>query len=120
MSCDHPEFEYAHNALTIDGAGCACVGVDEKGRAIYDYELLVLHFGDHEGMKTSPEEIEAFGEDEYMPAIEWIDYNIEGATCGYAMAGYLVFEIRDATECVCGAETVVSCVCYVSGDEDEE
>lgn len=70
MSCELPELEYQETSTQIDGCGCAVIGV-EDGRIIYDYNKLVMHFHEHENMKS----LDEHGY-EHDTAIEWIDYNV--------------------------------------------
>ena len=50
------------DVIIFDGYDDAFIGVSEDGRAVYDYDLMVLWLIEHEGMT----------EDE---AVDWISYN---------------------------------------------
>lgn len=52
--------------LSDDYLDAALIGIDQDGKAVYDYDLLVQAFMD--GNKDWTEE----------DAIEWIDYNVLG------------------------------------------
>jgi hypothetical protein len=64
------DYEYQDTSIQIDGCACAIIGC-EDGRIIYDYDLLIIHFHEHENMKSLDDY-----DGEHDTAIEWIDYNV--------------------------------------------
>jgi len=62
--------DYHEDSIQIDGCACAIIAVEE-GHIIYDYELLIRHFSDHENMR----ELDDYDQED-ISAIEWIDYNV--------------------------------------------
>lgn len=90
------------SAIIIDGCGCALIGATEDGRARYSYEKLVEHFHVCEGMAA----LDDHPDEEYITAIEWIDYNV---LRGLPYTGGLQPTIEDEQ----GYD-------LVSGDDDDE
>ena len=73
MSCDTLPAGLNTYETTIEMDGCACAVVGcEEGRLIYDYDLLLQHFADCEGMRDDDDEDMG----RYDMAAEWIDYNV--------------------------------------------
>ena len=64
----------------------AFIGVSDDGRAIYDYDLMVLH------LMT----VEGWDEDE---AIEWIDYNTLRACPYYEKAPIIMYGLEEDWPC---------------------
>jgi hypothetical protein len=92
--------------VQIDGCACAILSCEE-GRLIYDYDLLIKHFHDHEDMKSLDDY-----DNEYESAVEWINYNvIRGIP--YAGPGILP-DIRD------DGASVIDCEGEEEEDEDKE
>lgn len=67
---DHPNVKPGVTVL-IDGAGCASVGFNEEGAALYDYNALLEHFHTCEGMGDSESEDESG-----TAAADWVSYNV--------------------------------------------
>lgn len=59
------------SSILINGCACAIIDVEDDGRVVYDYLLLIDHFHEHEGMWEHDEEDETG-----TTAMEWIDYNV--------------------------------------------
>lgn len=75
MKKECPDHTAAHQpadgAVLISRCGCAIVSLTESGAAVYDMQLLIEHFHEHEGMGEHDEEGE-----ERSTATEWIAYNV--------------------------------------------
>jgi len=68
---ENPAYRPADGAILISRCGCAIVGLTERGAVVYDMQLLIEHFHEHEGMGELDEEGE-----ERSTATEWIAYNV--------------------------------------------
>jgi hypothetical protein len=74
-SCDTlPDLPIKENTVQIDGCACAIIGVSDDGALQYDYDLLVAHFSEHEGMGDEG-------------GADWVSYNVIGGLPNTATMG---------------------------------